>query len=112
MGSPFGPTISEFYVSHIKNKIFKTITKPKIYVRYENIFITTHSYNEINSKKNSVLNFTTELKINKKFKNIPFLDILTDSTNNNKFTISPYKSLPTIIPPYLTTTVNVPKNIE
>ena len=37
-----GPTISEFYMSHIENIIFKTIiTKPKIYVRYVDIFITT-----------------------------------------------------------------------
>ena len=43
MGSPLGPTISEFYISHIGNKIFKTIiTKPEIYVPYVNdIFIAT-----------------------------------------------------------------------
>ena len=77
MGSPLGPTISEFYISHIKNKISQTIiTKPKIYVRYVDIFIATHSYDEINNlkqtlkkKKKSVLNFTTELKVNKR---IPF----------------------------------------
>ena len=48
MGSPLGLTISEFYMSHIENKIFKTINKPKIYVRYvDDIFIATHSYYEI-----------------------------------------------------------------
>ena len=53
MGSPLSPTISEFYMSHIENKIFETtITKPKIYVRYvDNIFIATHSYDEINKLK-------------------------------------------------------------
>ena len=50
MGSPLGPTISEFYMSHIENKIFKTIiTKPKIYFRYvHEILIAIHSYDEIN----------------------------------------------------------------
>ena len=45
MGLPLDPTISEFYMSHIKNKIFKTIiTKPYIYVHYvDDIFITTYS---------------------------------------------------------------------
>ena len=49
MGSPLDPTISEFYISHIENRVFTTIiTKPKIYVCYvDNIFITTHSYDEI-----------------------------------------------------------------
>ena len=53
MGSLLGPTIFEFYMYHIKNKIFKTIiTKPKIYVRHvDNNFITTHSYNKINKLK-------------------------------------------------------------
>ena len=50
MGSPLGPNISEFYMSHNENKIFKTIiTKPKIYIHYvDDIFIATHSYDEIN----------------------------------------------------------------
>ena len=73
IGSPLGPTITEFYKSYIKNKIFKTtITKPKIYVRYvEDIFIATHFYDEINElkqtlEKNCELKFTTEFNINKK----------------------------------------------
>ena len=46
---PLGPTISEFYMSHIENEIF---TQPKIYVRYvEDIFIVTQSYDEINKLK-------------------------------------------------------------
>ena len=53
MGSLLGSTISGFYMSHIKNKIFKTrITKPKIYIRYvDDIFITTHFYDKINKLK-------------------------------------------------------------
>ena len=96
MGSLLDPTISVFYKSHIENKIFKTtITKPKINVCYvDDILIATHSYDETNnfkknSRKNSELNFTIKLNINKK--KIPFLDVLTDSTNNNKFITSPYK---------------------
>ena len=73
MGSPLGPSISELCIFKIKNKIFNTIKKPKIYVHYvDNIFIATQSYDEINKlkqtlKKNSILKFTTELNINKKF---------------------------------------------
>ena len=71
------------------------ITKPKIFVCYvNNVFSATHFYDKINKlkqalEKNSVLNFTTELNINKK--KIPFLNVLTDSNNNNKLTTSPYK---------------------
>ena len=67
MGSPIDPTISKFYMSLIENTISKTIiVKPEIHNRY--IFITTHSYDEVNKlkpapEKNSVLNFTTELNI-------------------------------------------------
>ena len=50
MGSPLSPTISDFYMSHVENKISKTIiTKTKIYICYvDDIFIATHSYDEIN----------------------------------------------------------------
>ena len=49
MGLPLGPIVSEIYMSHTENNIFKTIiTKPKIYVCYvDDIFIATHSYDEI-----------------------------------------------------------------
>ena len=92
MWSPLGPTISEFYMSHIENKIFKTIiTKPKIYNHYiDKIFIATHSYSKINKLKQTLEKLhTTKRCINKKYS---FLDVLTDSTNNNEFTTSPYKT--------------------
>ena len=55
MGSPSDPTISEFYMSRFESKIFKTIIKSKIYVRYvDNIFVTTHSYSEINRFKQTL----------------------------------------------------------
>ena len=53
-GRPLDSTISKFYMSHIENKIYKTIiTKPMIYVRnVDDIFIATHSsYDEINKLK-------------------------------------------------------------
>ena len=61
MGSPLRPTISEFYMSHIKNKMFKTITtNPKIFVFYvDDIFIATHSYDEINKLKQTLGKKTT-----------------------------------------------------
>ena len=87
MVSQLGPTIFEFYMSYIENKIVKTtISKPKIYIRYvDDIFIAAHSYKEINkfkpnSRKNLALNFISELNINKKN---AFLEFLTDSINNN-----------------------------
>ena len=48
--SPFGPTVSEFYMSLNENKIFKTIiTESKIYVLFvDDVFIATYSYDEIN----------------------------------------------------------------
>ena len=76
MGLPLGPTISEFYMFHIENKIFKRIiTKPKIYVRYVDIFIATETYDEISKLKNKLsgkkklrtINITTELNINTKY---------------------------------------------
>ena len=53
MGSPLGPTISEFYMSHIENKIFETIIiKPNLDVRYvHDVFIATLFYDEINKLK-------------------------------------------------------------
>ena len=99
-----------------KTKIFKTIiTKPKIYICYiDEIFIATPSYDKINKfnqtlEKNSVLNFTFELNINKiSF----FLMYLLTSPIMTKSIHLHIKSLPATIPPCLTTTVNVSKNIK
>ena len=52
MGSLLGPSISKFYISHIENKIFNTIKKPKIYVCYvDDILIATYSNDKINKLK-------------------------------------------------------------
>ena len=71
MGSHLRPSIFEFYISHIDNKIFNTIKKPQIYICYvDDIFIAPQFHNEIKLKqtleKNFVLKFTTKLNINKK----------------------------------------------
>ena len=101
-------------MSHIENKIFKTIlTKPKIYICYvDDIFTSTDTYDKINKlnqtpEKDSVLiNFTTELK-----KSLSLMYLLTSTIITNSLHLH-IKQLPATISPNLTTTVNVPKNIK
>ena len=58
MQSALGPFISEFYVSHIKNKISKPmITKTNA----DDIFITTHSYDKINKLRQTLKKIPTKL---------------------------------------------------
>ena len=63
MESTLGPTVSEFYMSSIENKIIKTIlTRPKMYVGYvDNIFTSTHSNDEIDKLKQTLENCPTKL---------------------------------------------------
>ena len=81
-------------MSDLENKIFNSIRKPPIYIKYvDDILILANDINEINIlqdafQKNSVLNFTHELNKNNK---ISFLDVLID-INNNNFTASTYKT--------------------
>ena len=94
MGSVLGPIFSNFYMSDLENRIFNSIKKPPIYLRYvDDILILTNNINEINIlqdtfQNNSVLNFTHELNKNNK---ISFLDVFIDTNNNNNFTTSTYK---------------------
>ena len=94
MGSILGPIFSYFYMSDHENRIFDSMKKPPIYLRYvDDMLIFTNNINEINKlqdtfPKNSVLNFTHELNKNNK---ISFLDVLIDTNNNNNFTTSTYK---------------------
>ena len=76
----------------LKNKIFNSIKKPLIYLRYvDDILILANDTNEINilqdtSPQNSVLNFTHELNKNNK---ISFLDVQVDTNNtDNNFSTS------------------------
>ena len=66
MGSPLGPTISEFSLSLIKNKIFKTIiTKPNIVVHdVYDIFIATHYYDDITKLKQTLVKKQLRTKLN------------------------------------------------
>ena len=100
MGSVLGPIFSNFYMLALENKVFHTINKPNIYLRYDDILLLPSSTDEINTiqetfQNNSVLNFTQEININNK---IPFLDVLIDSSNIDRFTTSTYKK-PTSINP-------------
>ena len=65
-------SFSDFYMSNLENRIFNSIKKPPIYLRYvDDILILTNNINEINIlqdtfQNNSVLNFTHELNKNNK----------------------------------------------
>ena len=92
MGSVLCPIFSNFYFTDLENKIFNSIRKPSIYLRYvDDILSLANDINEINIlqgtfQKNVVLNFTHELNKNNK---ISFSDVLIDTNNN--FTTSTYK---------------------
>ena len=81
-------------MSNLENKVFNTINKLNTYLRYiDNILLFTISPDEINIiqetfQNDSVFNFSQELNINNK---IPFLGVLIDTSNINKFTTSTYK---------------------
>ena len=47
-----GPIFSNFYISALENKVFDTINKPNIYLRYADvILILTNSTEEINNTR-------------------------------------------------------------
>ena len=95
-----GPIFCNFYISALENKVFNTINKPNIYLRYaDNILLLINSTDEINTiqetfQNNSVPNFTQEINNNK----IPFLGVLIDTSNIDRFITSTYKK-PTNINP-------------
>ena len=75
-------------MSDFENKVFDTINKPKIYLRYaDNILLLTNS-TEINIiqetfQNNPVLNFTQDINIKNK---ISFLGVIIDTSNIDLFT--------------------------
>ena len=85
-------------MSALENKVFNTINKPNIYLKYaDDILLLPNSTDEINTvqetfQNNSVPNFTQEINIDNK---IPFLVVLIDTCNIN---------LP---PPYVKKTTNI-----
>ena len=100
-------------MSALENKVFNTINKPNIYLRYaDDILLLSNSTYEItiiqeNFQNNSVLHFTQKIK-NK----IQFLGVLINTNNNDQFITSTYKKS-TIINPYtLNLQVNAPSTIK
>ena len=81
IGSFPGPIFSNFYMSSFENKIFNTINKPTIYLRYaDDIHLLLDSTDEINIipetfQSNAVIKFPQEINVNNK---IPFLGVLID----------------------------------
>ena len=114
MVSVLGPIFSHFYMSALENKVFNTINKPKIYLRYADDILLTNSTYEITTiqetfQDNSVLNFTQKINNNK----IPFFGVLIDTNNNDRFFSSAYKKkLLTLIPAPLFSKVNAPSAIK
>ena len=86
---------SNFYMSDLENRIFNTLKKTPIYLRYvDDILILANYINEINIlqdtfQKNSVLNFTLELNKNNKLSFLDVLMILTIITSLPLLTKNP-----------------------
>ena len=94
MGSPLSCTMANFYMCEIENKVIENMQiKPLIYCRFvDDIYLVTRDETELqkikeNMEKESVLNFTNESSVQGK---IPFLDVLIDSTNSEKYITSVY----------------------
>ena len=57
MGSVLGPIFSNFSLSALENKVFNTINKPNIYLRYvHEILLLTNNTDEINTKQETYQN--------------------------------------------------------
>ena len=98
MGSVLGSIFSNFCMSDLENKIFTSIRRHSIYLRYVDGIHILNDINEINIlqdtfQKNSVLNFTHEQNNLTKTKKKSFLNVLidTNNNNNNNFTTSTEK---------------------
>ena len=117
MGSVLGPIFYNFYMLALEKKVFNTINRPNIYLRYvDDIYLFTNNTNEINIiqgifQNNPVLNFTQELNINNK---TLCLGVLIDASNINKFTTSTYnkKKTSTLIAALSISIVNAPSVLK
>ena len=49
VGSVLGPIFRDFYISALENKVFNTIDKLNIYLRYGDDILLTNSTDEINT---------------------------------------------------------------
>ena len=81
MMSVLGPIFRNVYMSELENKVFNTINKLNIYLRYADDFFSLIALMKL-TQNNSVLNFTQEIIINDK---IPFLGVLIDTSNIDRF---------------------------
>ena len=91
MGSPLGPTLADFYMSHVKSKLLKQRNKasnPIIYLRYEDeIFAILKLQKQIRFfmdqlERNPVLKFTFKRMRDGRFN---FLDVSLKETSNGHF---------------------------
>ena len=94
MGSPLSCTIANFFMCHLENRILDNLrNKPTIYCRFvDDIFIVTKDNDNLDDvyrifNTSSVLKFTKEMNINNK---LPFLDVLINNSNNQKYLTSVY----------------------
>ena len=84
MGSPLGPTFTNFYMGNLENIILSNDQKPYTYARYvDDIFIEITSEEELiklreKFEENSILKFTYEMNINNK---LSFLDVMLKNEN-------------------------------
>ena len=78
MRSVLGPIFSYFYMYDIKNKMFGSVRKPSIYLRYiDDILILANDIDKSHIlqdtlQKHSVFNFTHELYKNNKMSSLVF----------------------------------------
>ena len=87
MGSPLGPTFSNFYMGDLEERTFNGILqKPAIYARYiDDVIVLINNQQDIIDlqncfQNNSVLQFTYELNVDNK---LPFLDVLIDNNTGS-----------------------------
>jgi uncharacterized protein (DUF1778 family) len=83
MGSPLGPTLAEFYMCELENRVLSDSSiRPELYCRYvDDIFVVVRDEDHMTELRvalelNSVLTFTCEFGLNQ---SLPFLDILVQA---------------------------------
>ena len=96
MGSCLGPTFAAFYMGNLEQEVFSESPsiKPTIYARYvDDVFLLVENKEHLVTLKTifesrSILKFTYEMNCDNR---LPFLDILVDNNNQNKFGTKVYR---------------------
>ena len=95
MGSPLGPTFSDFYMCDLETRVLSnTELKPSTYFRYvDDIYVVVRSEEhpiEIKNEmqNNSILQFTYELSLNR---TIPFLDVQISVKDGDEYVTKVYR---------------------